>query len=128
MTNKELKKIEQELLTRKREFLDAIEGKLDQTKDISSDKSSDPMDKASDSYEGDLSVSLAGRGAEELAEINAALQKIKDGVYGKCASCGKNIRVARIRAIPFATLCVKCKEAEEKESGGDGTPSAWKQG
>ena len=45
------------------------------------------------------------------ADILAALQKIDDGTYGKCESCGQDIPVERLEAVPAATLCVACKQA-----------------
>ena len=45
------------------------------------------------------------------ADILAALQKIDDGTYGKCESCGQDIPAERLEAVPAATLCVACKKA-----------------
>ena len=45
------------------------------------------------------------------ADILAALQKIDDGTYGKCESCGQEIPAERLEAVPAATLCVACKQA-----------------
>lgn len=45
------------------------------------------------------------------ADILAALQKIEDGTYGKCESCGQDIPAERLEAVPAATLCVSCKQA-----------------
>lgn len=49
-----------------------------------------------------------------LAKIQRALTKIQDGSYGLCDSCRKSIDKARLKAVPFATLCVPCKSLEEK--------------
>lgn len=45
---------------------------------------------------------------EEAREIRAALQRIADGAYGSCASCGAEIAPARLKALPTATLCINC--------------------
>jgi len=44
----------------------------------------------------------------ELAELDAAIDRVADGTYGVCASCGNPIPVARLRLLPAATLCVPC--------------------
>ena len=44
------------------------------------------------------------------ADIIAALRKIDDGTYGKCESCGQEIPIERLEAVPAATLCVSCKQ------------------
>jgi DnaK suppressor protein len=125
MSKKELKKIEEKLLKRKRELLEAIQANLDKSGQSADERPSDLMDIASGSYENEFNVNLAGREAEELAELNEALDKIRDGSYGKCAVCEKPIKAARLRALPFATRCIKCKEAEERERGvgPDGMPT-----
>lgn len=45
------------------------------------------------------------------ADILVALQKIDDGTYGKCESCGQDIPAERLEAVPAASLCVSCKQA-----------------
>lgn len=45
---------------------------------------------------------------EEAREIRAALQRIADGTYGTCASCGAEIAPARLKALSTATLCINC--------------------
>ena len=54
----------------------------------------------------------------ELHEIQDALKRIERDEYGKCENCGKRIAAARLEALPFATLCLKCKEEEERETEG----------
>jgi DnaK suppressor protein len=125
MTKKELKDVQDRLLKRKQELLKQIQKNLDHSHQTSENKPSDLMDAASDSYEDDFNVSLAGREAEELAELNEALEKIKDGTYGKCSRCGQDIKPARLKALPRATLCLKCKEEDERgesEFGGTLVP------
>lgn len=51
---------------------------------------------------------------ENLREINSALRKMIDGSYGACACCGSRIPEARLRALPLASLCIKCKVEEER--------------
>jgi DnaK suppressor protein len=51
---------------------------------------------------------------ENLREINSALRKMIEGKYGDCSCCGSRIPEARLRALPLASLCVKCKVEEER--------------
>ncbi|RMF41242.1 MAG: TraR/DksA family transcriptional regulator [Planctomycetota bacterium] len=59
--------------------------------------------------------SFADLGKNELAEIEQALEKIRQGTYGVCEACGKNIPIARLEAIPTATMCVHCQQAWEQK-------------
>ena len=57
--------------------------------------------------ERDLALSAQARAAVE--EIDHALAKIHEGTYGTCENCGQPIPKARLKALPFARLCVACK-------------------
>ncbi|MFQ5442797.1 MAG: TraR/DksA family transcriptional regulator [Thermodesulfobacteriota bacterium] len=58
-------------------------------------------------------LSIADIRRRELEQMDGALGKLEDGTYGECASCGEDIDEERLKVVPFATLCVKCKEKEE---------------
>ena len=76
---------------------------------------SDMADVGTDAYEQDLTLDLMGSEKEVLEQIEAALQRIEDGSYGRCEECGHNIAKARLDAIPYAALCVQC--ASKAETG-----------
>ncbi|MBF0316848.1 MAG: TraR/DksA family transcriptional regulator [Nitrospirae bacterium] len=50
----------------------------------------------------------------KLNKIDEALRKIKNGSYGVCEDCGSFINEARLKVLPYATMCVECKEKREK--------------
>lgn len=51
--------------------------------------------------------------SKELRAIDAALQRIREGVYGECEDCGEPIPAPRLKALPLVTMCLTCKQAEE---------------
>jgi len=51
---------------------------------------------------------LAGELKEALADVQAALQRVEDGTYGRCSKCGLPIAEARLEAMPAAQFCIKC--------------------
>jgi DnaK suppressor protein len=63
-------------------------------------------------------LALEERLGESLSEVEHALQKYEAGTYGLCDSCGQAIERARLEAIPQASLCMKCKAQQEKETKG----------
>src|SRR5208282_1948364 len=69
---------------------------------------SDMADIGTDAFEQEITLDLLGNKTEVLEQIEAALGRIEDGSYGRCEECGKSISKARLDAIPFAALCVKC--------------------
>jgi len=53
---------------------------------------------------------------DRLETVEGALKAIAEGSYGRCRSCGNEIDPARLKALPHATLCLKCKERAEEGS------------
>ena len=71
-------------------------------------------DAGTDNFEQEFSLSLAEAGSQSLPLIEAAIKRIADGTYGICEECGVNIPRARLNAVPFAHLCVKCASELEQ--------------
>lgn len=65
-------------------------------------------DGASITYDREIDYSLEENAEQLLEEIDAALQRIDEGTYGKCRRCGKEIAVERLEAIPYAQHCIDC--------------------
>ena len=76
---------------------------------------SDMADVGTDAFEQELTLDLLGNEKKVLEQIDAALKRIEDGSYGRCEECGRNISKARLAAIPYAALCVRC--AAKAENG-----------
>jgi DnaK suppressor protein len=74
----------------------------------------DQADVGSTTLERDHEMSLANNARDMLDQSQRALAKIDDGTYGVCESCGNASGKGRLQAFPRATLCVSCKEREER--------------
>jgi DnaK suppressor protein len=74
----------------------------------------DEMDTASSEVNLQVTGRLREREQGLLAKIHAALEKIEQGEYGACVSCGEDIGVKRLQARPVAELCIDCKSEQEK--------------
>jgi DnaK suppressor protein len=62
-----------------------------------------------------ISTTAAARSiAASLAEVDRAIEKLSEGTYGRCDSCGVEIAAERLEAIPWATLCVTCAGARSR--------------
>ena len=68
----------------------------------------------SDNSDQELTLDLLGNEKEVLQQIEAALERIENGGYGQCGECGHSITKARLDAIPYAALCVKCASRQEQ--------------
>ncbi len=82
--------------------------------DAVSDAGDDQADVGAKTYEREHELSLAYNARDLLAQSEHALARIEDGTYGSCESCGQPIGKARLKAFPRATLCVSCKQREER--------------
>lgn len=65
-------------------------------------------------FERERDLSLSNNIKDLTEKIEHALERIEQGSYGLCERCGRPIEKARIRALPYATLCIKDKQAEER--------------
>ena len=77
-------------------------------------------DDALDDNEKELNSQLVAFESRELAQVERALAMIREGRYGDCDICHKKIPIARLNALPFTPVCVKCQEQVELNRGNSG--------
>lgn len=76
--------------------------------------SDDYADAGSATFEREKDLSIANNIQDLIDKINRALEKIEEGTYGICESCGNPIDSARLKALPSVVLCLDCKKREER--------------
>lgn len=74
----------------------------------------DDLDRLNVEKENLLKFRLKGRERHYIKKIGQALQRIEDGTFGKCEECGCDIEQGRLAARPCATMCISCKEEQER--------------
>jgi RNA polymerase-binding protein DksA len=72
-------------------------------------------DMAADTYERELSMNIVSSEQETLYEIDDALKRLDDGSYGVCQQCGQVIAMSRLKAVPYASLCITCQRLKEQK-------------
>jgi RNA polymerase-binding protein DksA len=110
------------ILNRKEEILEGIKHISEDTlkksqKDASGDISGytyHMADVATDNYDREFSLGLASNERHVLYELDDALKRMEEGTFGVCQSCKTTISKTRLKAVPYAKLCVKCQEKEER--------------
>jgi DnaK suppressor protein len=109
------------ILVKRRDALrSALAGDLSLLKELRSESPGDVIDAAYDSAQDEISSQLAEVESRELANIENALERMKAGKYGQCEVCGGRIPLARLNALPYATMCIDCQRDLER-SGGSGS-------
>ena len=73
-------------------------------------------DMAADTYERELSMNIVSSEQELLYQIDDALKRLDDGTYGVCTQCNKPITMSRLKAVPYASMCVACQRAKEQKT------------
>ena len=107
----------QVLIKRRDALRQALAGDLSMLKELRSDAAGDVVDWALDSVQDEINSQLAEVESRELARIEVALERMRDGHYGICEGCGTSIPIARLNALPYATLCIKCQRESERDGG-----------
>ena len=100
----------------------ALRGEIDRAevaseklkRDQSTEGSGDEADAGSKTFEREHEMSLANNSRDLLVQVERALGRLDAGTYGRCEECGNPIPKARLQAFPRATLCVTCKQREER--------------
>lgn len=118
---KGFKKALQDLQSRLNEGMDRVKGDTlnKSSKDSSGDLSGYSLhmaDQATDNYDREFALNLAGNEQEFLYKIDEALKRIDEKTYGICTECSKPISKTRLKVVPFAELCITCQETQEKNS------------
>jgi len=71
-------------------------------------------DQATDNFDTEFNLDLASNEQRFLNEIDEALKRIEEGIFGICQECNKAITMKRLKAAPYARYCIKCQEDIEK--------------
>lgn len=111
---RKLKKFKEVLLQKKRRILRQAQATYAEDMKLDTDEFPDEMDLASTEYLHSFNFRLRGREKTFLRKIDYALAKIENGTFGICEECEEPISLKRLEARPETTLCIKCKEAQER--------------
>jgi DnaK suppressor protein len=115
MLAKEAGKFERILLGKRDKLLQNAQNTLASEMTLDAADLPDEMDLASSEFIQSFQFRLRGRERKFLSKIDKALLKIKDGSFGICEVCGVVISPKRLEVRPETTMCIGCKEEQERE-------------
>jgi DnaK suppressor protein len=121
LTKKEVDDLRQRLVAERRDLKEQFD-ELEESSfganqsDLSGEMGFDEeyADAGTATFERERDLSLVNNLRDLMDRIDKALAKINDGTYGLCDRCGKPIEKLRLKALPYANLCIKDKQAEER--------------
>src|SRR5881394_604774 len=114
LKRKDLRRFRDVLLAKKKEILRNAQKTLNQEMALDADDLPDEMDLASSEYLQSFTFRLRGREKVFLEKIDHALEKIRNGSFGVCEQCDDPISIKRLEARLETTLCIRCKEDQER--------------
>jgi DnaK suppressor protein len=77
----------------------------------------DSVDAAVDTANDEISSQIVEIESRELGQIEHALERIVEGVYGRCEFCSEKIAEARLNALPYTNTCIDCQRQNERTGG-----------
>ncbi|HEX6862022.1 MAG TPA: TraR/DksA family transcriptional regulator [Thermoanaerobaculia bacterium] len=106
--------LRERLEKQRQEILDMYKQDVRAGQELADDGTEDIVDRANNAYNRELMFSLSDSERQMVLQIEAALRRMDDGVYGRCANCGNTINMRRLEAVPYARFCIDCQELAEK--------------
>jgi DnaK suppressor protein len=100
----------QEILARKEGDLSRV---LRNRDGIAIEKSADQMDEIQYASERELAIRNVDRDSVLLRQVRAALRRVRDGSFGTCIDCEREISPKRLAAVPWASRCIQCQEVAD---------------
>ena len=114
MNKAQMKKFKTMLEEKRDEIVKKAKQTLSEDMMLDANDLPDEMDLASSEYLQSFTFRLRGREKSFLDKIEKALAKIEDGSFGNCEECGEEITLKRLEARPETSLCIRCKEDQER--------------
>jgi DnaK suppressor protein len=74
----------------------------------------DVADRAASSYNKEFLFSQSNNDRQLLLMVDGALARLREGTFGECVSCGKEINAKRLEAVPWTRHCIECQEKAEQ--------------
>lgn len=123
LTKEQIKQFRQLLITERAKLAKEIRSIAQETSKSPREASGDlsaytvhMADMAADTYEREVSMNIVSNEQEILYQIDDALKRLDDGSFGICQQCNQPITMSRLKAVPYASLCIACQRTKEQKS------------
>ncbi len=123
LTKEQIKQFRQLLITERAKLAKEIRSIAQDTSKSPRDASGDlsaytvhMADMAADTYEREVSMNIVSNEQEILYQIDDALKRLDEGSYGVCQQCNQAITMSRLKAVPYASMCIACQRTKEQKN------------
>jgi DnaK suppressor protein len=114
MDKKKLDYFKKRLETRQQELRRMVSRTEQDGRTVDEGSAQDVADRAASSYNKEFLFHQSNNDRQLLQMVEGALSRIREGVFGECISCGKEINSKRLEAVPWARHCIECQEKLEQ--------------
>ena len=80
-------------------------------------QAADPVDMTQQAGEREIAIQNLDRDSALARRVRSAIQRLEGGLYGVCLHCDEDIAAKRLKALPWAELCIQCQEIEDRRTG-----------
>ena len=123
LTKEQMKQFRQLLITERAKLVSEIKSIAQDTSTSPREASGDlsaytvhMADMAADTYERELSMNIVSSEQEILYQVDDALKRLDEGSFGVCQQCSQPISMSRLKAVPYASLCISCQRVKEQKT------------
>ena len=114
MDKRKAKSFHDKLMERRVALVGQVQAAEAYSRERDAEATQDPADMAANAYTKELLMSMSTNDRQLLDSIDAALDRIDGGEYGRCVNCGDPIQDKRLEAVPWARHCIKCQDLIER--------------
>src|ERR1700693_6624327 len=114
MDKKKLEVFKKRLEERQRELRQTMTRTAQDGREADVESAQDIADRAANSYNKEFLFHQSNSERQLLQMVDGALSRIRDGSFGQCISCAKDINPKRLEAVPWTRHCIECQEKAEK--------------
>lgn len=114
MEKKKLEQFKKRLETRQQELRRTVSRTEQDGRTVDEDSAQDIADRAASSYTKEFLFHQSSNERQVLQMVEGALSRLRDGTFGECVSCGKEINAKRLEAVPWTRHCIECQEKLEQ--------------
>ena len=114
MDKKKLEGFKKRLESRREELRNMVSRNQEDGRSADQEATQDIADRAASSYNKEFLFSQSNNDRQLLMMVDGALARIREGSFGECISCGKEINSKRLEAVPWTRHCIECQEKLEQ--------------
>src|ERR671922_667968 len=114
MDKKKLDYFRKRLETRQQDLRRMVSRTEQDGRTVDEDSAQDIADRAASSYNKEFLFHQSNSERQLLQMVEGALSRIREGTFGECITCGKEINPKRLEAVPWTRFCIECQEKMEK--------------